>query len=640
MNRWKKMAWAGLAAGCVAGVAALTIVAVNVHRALENAQQEARRQGQVEFSVGPYTAESHPQVESVSAPSEFTRAARFHENLYVAGPAALLEYEPSGALVREFAVGRELPPSPLVDVTQAVLADSHEDELILATASAGILAFNGRSFRRLYPLEAESREITSLAAGGAGHLLIGTKRRGVEVYDGKTLTVLHPSLAHLHVTVLAGDEANLWVGTLDRGVLHWHAGVGETYGERDGLPDPQVLSIAMEGDRAYVGTPLGVAAFERGKFERVLAAGVFATALHATPDRLRVGTEDQGILSIPLQAEHREMPAGGEPGASEVLQFLAMGADLYALTPEELSRINPRGLGRQEVLRRNPAKLTDRNISALAMDGAGRLWVGYFTRGLDELDAAGGQVTHVEDEHVFCINRILPEAKAGTVDVATANGLVRFSAAGNEEQVLTRAEGLIADHVTDVATYGEGLVLATPAGLTFLDRHGARSLYAFQGLVNNHVYALGVSGEELLAGTLGGISVIGGEAVQASYTVGNSGLQHNWITAVASVGEEWMVGTYGAGVLGMNRKGEFRALGTATGAFNVNSNAMLVTPEHVFAGSAGRGLYIYSRRSGRWTVMSDGLPSANVTALAAGRGFVYIGTDNGLVRVEEQRLEP
>ena len=39
------------------------------------------------------------------------------------------------------------------------------------------------------------------------------------------------------------------------------------------------------------------------------------------------------------------------------------------------------------------------------------------------------------------------------MDVATANGLVRFDAAGSQEQVLTRADGLIADHVTDVAPY-------------------------------------------------------------------------------------------------------------------------------------------------------------------------------------------
>ena len=63
------------------------------------------------------------------------------------------------------------------------------------------------------------------------------------------------------------------------------------------------------------------------------------------------------------------------------------------------------------------------------------------------------------------------------------------------------ADGLIADHVTDVAAYRDGLALATPAGLTFLDAGGASSMYAFNGIVNNHIYALGVSGDQLLAGS-------------------------------------------------------------------------------------------------------------------------------------------
>jgi ligand-binding sensor domain-containing protein len=302
--------------------------------------------------------------------------------------------------------------------------------------------------------------------------------------------------------------------------------------------------------------------------------------------------------------------------------------------------MNPRGLGWVEVLQRSPAMLTDRNISALAMDVSGKLWIGYFNRGLDEWDERSGRVTHVEDEHVFCVNRILTEAKTGTVEVATANGLVRFSAEGNEGQVLTGADGLIAEHVTDVAAHGDGLVLATTAGLTFLDRNGARSLYAFQGLVNNHVFALGVSGDEILAGTLGGISVIGHEEVRTNYTVGNSGLKHNWITAIVPVGDEWMVGTYGAGVLKLDGQGRFYPMEKATGPFDVNPNAMLVSAGHVFAGTLGQGLYVYDRASGRWSAITDGLPSANVTALAVSGGYVYVGTDNGLVRIEERKLQP
>jgi ligand-binding sensor domain-containing protein len=162
-------------------------------------------------------------------------------------------------------------------------------------------------------------------------------------------------------------------------------------------------------------------------------------------------------------------------------------------------------------------------------------------------------------------------------------------------------------------------------------------MYAFHGLVNNHVYALGVSGDELMVGTLGGLSEIRNEAVKVNYTLSSSGLKHNWITAVARVGEDWMVGTYGGGIVGLHGS-RFQPYDKATGNFEVNPNAMVVTQRHVLAGSLGSGLYVYDRASARWTVIMRGLPSANVTALAESNGYIYIGTDNGLVRIQEQKL--
>ena len=91
-------------------------------------------------------------------------------------------------------------------------------------------------------------------------------------------------------------------------------------------------------------------------------------------------------------------------------------------------------------------------------------------------------------------------------------------------------------------------------------------MYAFQGLVNNHVYALGVSGNALMAGTLGGLSLLDKGNVQFNYTTASSGLKHNWITAVVPVGQEWMVGTYGAGVLALDRSGHFHSFEHATGS--------------------------------------------------------------------------
>ena len=71
----------------------------------------------------------------------------------------------------------------------------------------------------------------------------------------------------------------------------------------------------------------------------------------------------------------------------------------------------------------------------------------------------------------------------------------------------------------------------------------------------------------------------------------------------------------------------------------MNPNALVVTEARVYIGTLDRGLFVYDRTSRRWSNFTAGLPSANVTALApAGRGNLYVGTDNGLVRISEPSL--
>ncbi len=607
---------------------------------LKSAQRNLRDERAIRFVVRPLGAAANTGFEPVSSPAVFTQVARFQNHLYIGGPEGLFVYQPSGQFVRSYAVGRELPGSTLVALAPAVLPDSKEPELILATAADGLLAFDGRSFRQIYPDDAGARAVTTILATQSGHLLIGTKKRGVLVYDGKQITALHSTLADCYVTALSGDESNLWVGTLSHGVLHFTAGQTQSFEEEQGLPDKQVTSLAALKEAVYVGTPMGVAVFSGRRFSRVLAPGIFATALLAAANQLYVGSQDQGVLSIPFEKRPLNLNASAGPDLREVRQLFASEDSIFAVARNGIFRLKPHAFGWQQVLQPDTTVLTDRNVSALGVDNGGHLWIGYFDRGLDVIapDATHATHMHMEDEHLFCINRIFPNLKTGGMEVATANGLVRFDQSGKEQQILTRADGLIAENVTDLVTYGDGLALATPAGLTFLDSTGARSMYAFQGLVNNHVYALASSGDRLLAGTLGGISVLEKGSVAANYTTANSNLKHNWITAVVPVGSEWMVGTYGAGVLGLDRSGRFHLFDGASGSFEVNPNAMLVTQNFVLAGSLGKGLYLYDRASGRWSVVAQGLPSLNVTALALSNGYVYVGTDNGLVRIPEQML--
>jgi ligand-binding sensor domain-containing protein len=608
-------------------------------RALHRASEEVAATEDLKFKVLRLDRAMPSSVEWISSPAVFNDAAFFAGRLYLCGPSGLTEYSPEGKLVARYRVGLELPAAPLVGMSVGRAADAAEPELYLATRGGGVLAFSEKSSRQILPEANPLRQLTAVLPLPTGRILLGTEKSGVLVYDGTHLTPFHAQLTKLQITALAGDDSSLWAGTLNEGVIHWHAGQADHFAEAEGLPDARVLSLAMDGDRTFVGTPMGVAEFREGKFRRVLASGFFAGALLVDGETLVVGTLDEGILEVPLAPSSKAGPRPrGQEISGRIMRLLSAEANLFALTDSGFYSFNPHGGTWRPVIEREDTLLADRDISALDFDSSGRLWVGYFDRGLDVLSPAGDRTTHIEDEHVFCINRVVYDSQHDTTDVATANGLVVFDGALRQREVLGRNEGLIADHVTDVALTAGGMTLATPAGITFITPTGARSIYAFHGLVNNHVYTLGAEGTRLLAGTLGGLSILDEGRVRTNYTTANSGLKANWITALAQVGDEWFVGSYGSGIFRLDATGRCETFPDATGAFVVNPNAMLATAQRVYAGTVERGLYVYDRSLGRWSDVTAALPSPNVTALAVHNGYLYIGTDNGLIRILEQNL--
>lgn len=422
----------------------------------------------------------------------------------------------------------------------------------------------------------------------------------------------------------------------------------------------------MASGKAFAGTPLGVAEFDLNHAElspaRILAPGLFSHALAVNASELAIGALDQGIQQVSLNARPRLRNASISVPAltastDRIDQFLTQpnpSAPLYALANGALIVRGPSGWTPALPSAPTLPALTDRNISALAFDPTGRLYVGFFDRGLDILPAIlapdpTSSIRHLEDDHLFCINRLVLDPTRQTIAAATANGLVLFDAQGTPRQTLTRHDGLISDHISDIAFTRAGTTLATPAGLTFLTPTGAESLYAFQGLVNNHVYALAASPTQpgrLLAGTLGGLSVLENQAVRRNFTATNSGLKHNWITALAPLPDgSTLLGTYGAGLLRLSadRDGTTRFIPVDLPAGTprdlvINPNALLATATHLYAGTLDHGLLVYTDATARWSNVTRSLPSLNVTAFAARDGILYIGTDNGLVRIPEARL--
>ncbi|MBV8820389.1 MAG: hypothetical protein JO022_18660, partial [Acidobacteriaceae bacterium] len=157
--------------------------------------------------------------EPVSSPAQFTDAVVFQGKLFLCGPGGLLAFNPDGRPSGEWHVGRELPAAPLVQ-----MGLGSGQQLWIATHGAGLLNFDGRVFEQVRPDDALARSLTAVLPLSTGGVVVGTEKAGALIWDGHSLRPLHGSLNGFHVSALAGSDTDLWVGTIDRGLLHWHAG--------------------------------------------------------------------------------------------------------------------------------------------------------------------------------------------------------------------------------------------------------------------------------------------------------------------------------------------------------------------------------------------------------------------------------
>src|SRR5262249_45686717 len=374
------------------------------------------------------------------------------------------------------------------------------------------------------------------------------------------------------------------------------------------------------------------------------------TSLAVSDGRLWAGLFSGGIVDLSAKVVQ---PGEKRSGVSEVAGLptsapaivTALDRSLWALTregafvrDESVTRPAFESMGGSI----GDRVLTAGQVTALAIYGAGRLWVGYFDRGIDIVDlSAGERLTHIEDERVREINHLTFDASSDRMLTAASRGLV--SLGGDFKQtVMTREQGglindsvahvLLADIDSQLLAFSSGtpavshraMVLATAGGLTEMIGGRARSITAFHGLASNHLYTAAAVGSRLFVGSLAGLVELEGLRVVRTYKTSNSRLEHDWVTALPETPSTTAVGSNGGGVDALLPTGEFVNFADELGKFEVNQNAMHYDGERLYVGTTDRGLLIYHPRDRRWTRISAGLASQSVTAITNDDRFIYV----------------
>ena len=596
---------------------------------------------------------------------------------YLATSGGLVALDEGGSVKRRYTT-----LDGLTDNDLTALAVFRE-RLFIGTATAGLMAFDGNTFTGYSFVKPKATRVSVLLATET-ELLVGTLDGGLFEYDGEQFSRRFNSATGAdfsRVTALLPYESRLYIGTQDSGLYIWREAHIEHLTTNEGLPSPHVTALAAmppslaQAGQIAVATDFAVIGLSDANEIKPLNNRPNVTSLATSGGRLWAGFFSGGLMDLSssrarAQADSPENRSSlsetpGLPRAVPSIVYASEGK-LWALTGEGLLVRDERATAPlfEEVVPSLVGErvLTGDHITGLALDNTGRLWIGYFDSGIDLVSAETNErLTHIEDDRVREVNFIAFDSNEDQILAATSRGLVVFN--GHLKQsILTRdLNGLVNDSIAHVSimsvpspiaqsssgttpvsiSRNRALVLATAGGMTEITGGRTRSLTAFHGLASNHLYTSAAVGSRLFVGSLAGLVEIENLRVVRTYKTSNSRLSHDWVTALAEADGRLYIGTNGGGVDALLPTGEWVSFADDrdAGKFEVNQNAMHFDGERLYVGTSDRGLLVYNTRDRRWKRISAGLASQSVTAITSDDHFIYVGTMNGLVRIEKRIVE-
>ncbi|HXG91606.1 MAG TPA: hypothetical protein VNN73_04460 [Blastocatellia bacterium] len=604
--------------------------------------------------------------------SDVRAVAAFKGIRYLATSGGLVALDDGGSVKRRYTTSDGLPENDLVSL--AVF----RDQLFIGTAASGMISFDGTSFTGYAFVKPKAARVTALVPTKS-ELFIGTIDGGLFEYDGETFTRRYNATAGADfnkVTSVLPFESRVYIGTLDSGLYIWREAHIERVTTNEGLPSPHVTALTAmpaslsDNGSIAVATDFGVVGLNDKNEVKLVSNRPNVTSLAVSADHLWAGLFSGGVVDLTAEFASRKGSASagsmlsdapGLPPNAPAIVYAGEGS-LWALTTEGafVRDEQSAGPGFQSIATGLAANklLAAGHITGLAFDGAGHLWIGYFDRGVDTVSLETNErLKHIEDDRVREINYLAFDSHDNRLLVATSRGLVIFNSNGNRTELTREQSGLIDNSVTHVsladlaapvgamtngAASSDGqsrtLVLTTAGGLTEIYEGRPRSLNAFHGLASNHLFASAAIGPRLFVGSNAGLVELDGLRVIRTYKVSNSRLSDEWVTALANVDGTLYIGTNEGGVDALLPTGEWVSFADQVGKFEVSQNAIHFDGERLYVGTGEKGLLVYNVRAHHWTQVSAGLTSQTVIAITSDDQFVYVGTMNGLARIEKRVL--
>lgn len=597
---------------------------LSVRRAAEGALARATRDATASWA----TRRPQPETAAERGVRRYTpdRAVRA---LAATGDGKLLVGTEGGAFVLDPATGRlRVLAVPVGVASAAVRAAAPLGAGLALGLEDGGVAWLHTGRELVVPPDSDAGRVRAVAAW-AGGLAIGTAQGRVWWLGaaGESRPALPgEAAAPAEVRAMAGDATSLVLAGAD-GALLWRRGDTRQQARLEGETP---LAASLGGGRAWVGTELGLWRWQPGEAPARLEVGAVVAALAADADGAWVGAADGRVLRVTASgAVQLEAQLEGP-----VRALVRLGDDLYAGGDAGLARLRP---GRGVLALDAPRGLSHGHVTALAPAPEGRLWVGGFSGGLELLDPGTGQVLrrHAEAD-LWQVNALLPSAEDHPVPgilVATSRGLFTEDPPGRFRPVPMGEGGDGSPRYQAVLRVGEGLAVAGKDGVRLRDATGRlRALGSFHGLPSNKAYALAGDDGQLYVGTLGGLARLDEGRLARTWRPDGSALPAGWVQALGVAPSGLFLGTFGGGAAWIPA-GELAVRPIRGSPPDVSPGALGIHGRRVLVGTARRGLAVLDTAGRYLGSLTDGLPSAEVSALLADESGVWVGTSRGLARV-------
>lgn len=649
----------------LAGLALLgsLVTAWLIRQRAENSLAEARsrleKQNIIPFEHKSYSQINNPAI-SIWQSYKTTRAIeKFNGSIFIATDGGLVEFGPTGNLLRHYTILDGLPESDLLSLA------IFNSKLFIGTRTSGLVSFDGSHFEGYRWTDRIALSVDALLSDSS-RLLIGTKAGGLIAFDGSEFKEIKAGAERkrlLEITFLSKIGVKLFVGTFADGVwiedsAHW-----SHFTTAEGLLSNRIVGMAADEQNLFVGSDYGLATAPLTNLATNVTASGQSTFLSVAVLPALSSLVDYGGKLVLCKDNSETFGLRTNQGFSNLRRtipstwnrvtvsngsrVLKLDQALWLLSNDGLHRavVNESDMTSSSTIRFTRwgeirPSLTSNLISALSVDSQGRLWAGSFRNGIDVFAPPGTLVAHIESESVREINSLVEDARSKKMLAASSAGLLSFDTNLRNTHQLSAADGLLSNSIMQVTHLNDDnrhldrsmLAFATSKGLSLGVQGKFRGVTTVQGLPSNNLYTVLSHGRKLYVGTLGGLAVLEDGRIYRVFKDTNSKLTPNWVTALCAVGPRVFLGTYGGGVFELTASGELRGFLPETGRAVVNPNAMWSDGSRLYVGTLD-GALVFDLSSQQVIRLNKEMPSRTVLSITGDQKYVYFGTTAGIARI-------